>query len=429
MISLNQKNLDLLSEARDQALRVLRECSHPSGIQASASAKLYKKVWARDSMITLLGAISYRDPTIEKALKNSILTLEKHQIDLGCIPNYVDTQTNDATFRAYADAGLWFVIGCVKYYKATQDKKFLQKRLKAIRKVLNFYAYQSPDQSGFITMDEAGDWEDIFSVRGKGLTINTLYYWALKEAAFLEGKFGSHKEAKILHKKAIALSVKIQDRFWYSPKRDIFNIIQDSFGMKTSERRRQILKHGREQFIQNKKLFKQNSFFLPYLTFLGFGEWFDSLGNILAILTGIASPKQNHEIINLIQKHRLDRPWPIKATWPPQKPGDSNWRHYFVLNKLNLPDQYHNGGAWPYLGGLYVAALIKVGKLNEAQQELIKLAQMCKKGKDTPWEFNEWFHGKSGKPMGMPSQAWSAGMYLYAYRIFKNNLNLSENIL
>ena len=44
------------------------------------------------------------------------------------------------------------------------------------------------------------------------------------------------------------------------------------------------------------------------------------------------------------------------------------------------------------------------------KDELIKIRQ---KG------FNEWLHGKTGKPMGEPYQAWSAGTYLYAYECVK----------
>jgi len=32
------------------------------------------------------------------------------------------------------------------------------------------------------------------------------------------------------------------------------------------------------------------------------------------------------------------------------------------------------------------------------------------------WEFNEWCHGRTGRPMGYPHQAWSAGMYVFAHR-------------
>ena len=72
------------------------------------------------------------------------------------------------------------------------------------------------------------------------------------------------------------------------------------------------------------------------------------------------------------------------------------------------------------MGGFYVAALVKMKEYKEAQKVLESLALLNKKGKDSEWEFNEWFHGKSGKPMGMGEQAWSAGMYIFAYEAFHN---------
>jgi hypothetical protein len=32
------------------------------------------------------------------------------------------------------------------------------------------------------------------------------------------------------------------------------------------------------------------------------------------------------------------------------------------------------------------------------------------------WEFNEWFHGVSGTPCGMPGQSWNAAMFFLACR-------------
>jgi glycogen debranching enzyme len=76
---------------------------------------------------------------------------------------------------------------------------------------------------------------------------------------------------------------------------------------------------------------------------------------------------------------------------------------------LNLPDHYHNGGVWPFIGGFYVAALVKRGRFDEAAEALEKLAKLNRRG-----EFNEWHHGATGEPMGVRDQAWSAGMYIYA---------------
>ncbi len=68
------------------------------------------------------------------------------------------------------------------------------------------------------------------------------------------------------------------------------------------------------------------------------------------------------------------------------------------------------------MGGFYVAGLVKAGRMEEAHRQLEKLAEVNRLGIEGEWEFNEWCHGRSGQPMGYPHQAWSAGMYVFAYR-------------
>jgi hypothetical protein len=45
---------------------------------------------------------------------------------------------------------------------------------------------------------------------------------------------------------------------------------------------------------------------------------------------------------------------------------------------------------------------------------MVKLTQMCRQGVEREWEFNEWHHGVTGRPMGKAYQAWSAASYLQA---------------
>ena len=101
-------------------------------------------------------------------------------------------------------------------------------------------------------------------------------------------------------------------------------------------------------------------------------------------------------------------------------PGDKDWRDYFLVRNLNQPHHYHNGGTWAFIGGFYVAALVQAGRLDEAQVQLGKLAEMNRQGVRAEWEFNEWFHGVSGRPMGYAGQTWSASMYLYAHDAVTN---------
>ncbi|HYW79097.1 MAG TPA: hypothetical protein VE890_05940, partial [Thermoguttaceae bacterium] len=49
-----------------------------------------------------------------------------------------------------------------------------------------------------------------------------------------------------------------------------------------------------------------------------------------------------------------------------------------------------------------------------ARRELVKLARVCSLGVAQEWEFNEWHHGETGRPMGKAFQAWSAASFLKA---------------
>ena len=52
----------------------------------------------------------------------------------------------------------------------------------------------------------------------------------------------------------------------------------------------------------------------------------------------------------------MDR-WPLRSLTPVVRPGDPDWRDYY--GTLNVPHHYHNGGVWPFIGGFYVAALVR----------------------------------------------------------------------
>lgn len=411
----NSKTSKLCRQAYEQALSVIDDCAGPRGMIASGEAHGYPQVWARDSMITLLGAILVKNPRFNRSLEAGFQLLMDNQSPLGLIPNNVHIKTFKPSFQAYADAGLWFIIGSANFFQQTGDKKFLRRSYPPVKKSLSWYAHQDVDRTGLITMAEGADWEDLFAVRGKGLYVNLLYYLALRKAIMLAEASGDPETGEIYRKRAASLSARINRYFWHRHDADsILFHLQPSLGTETfSKGGRDSL--GRKHILPRKHILKDSSYYLPYLTFRDFGEWFDSFGNLLAILTGVAKKKRPLTILKLFKKFNLDQPFPVKSIHPPISPGDKDWRYYYKFDNLNLPHNYHNGGIWPYLGGFYVAALVKMRKYREAEKTLTALARLNEKGKDKPWEFNEWFQGESGKPMGMASQSWSAGMYIYAY--------------
>jgi hypothetical protein len=44
---------------------------------------------------------------------------------------------------------------------------------------------------------------------------------------------------------------------------------------------------GRKRWLPEKRLLKDKQYYLPYLAFRTPGEWFDTLGHLLAILSGL----------------------------------------------------------------------------------------------------------------------------------------------
>jgi hypothetical protein len=153
---------------------------------------------------------------------------------------------------------------------------------------------------------------------------------------------------------------------------------------------------------------------LPYVAFRDYADRLDTLGNLLAILFGVADAAKATRILDYIAACGLDQPHPLRALYPVINPGERDWREYYRVRNLNLPHHYHNGGAWPFIGGFYVAALVHAGRHTEAQRQLERLTEMVRRGRSGEWGFNEWFHGLSGEPMGYDGQSWSAALYLYA---------------
>jgi hypothetical protein len=362
-----------------KAISVLKLCATDVGMKASGAAVGHHQVWARDSMITLLGARFVQNDQIQAALRASITLLRQKQAPSGAIPNNVDCATLRPNFRAYADAGLWWIIG----------SSLLAPDPGTTAAVLGWYDCQDVDQTGLISMQESADWQDLFCTRGKGLYLNCLYVLALRAT-------GEYERAKLV-------AETINRYFWYEGDGDMLRHISHTFSTESKEAQDSL---GRKRWLPVKRELVSERYYLPYLGFRAVGEWFDALGNLLAILSGVANESKTATILDFIERHGMAQA-PIRSLTPVVEPGDPDWRDYYGM--LNLPHHYHNGGVWPFIGGFYVAALVRAGRLTEADVALDRLAALNRDG-----EFNEWHHGESYKPMGVISQAWSAGMYLFA---------------
>ncbi len=364
-----------------KAIEVLESCAKPGkGFYASGLKGGYEAVWARDSMIASLGA-AIAGEKFKKPFDESLQLLSKHQSDLGQIPNCVGSynidRQSDITFNTI-DSSLWYIIGHYVYATAYGETAVLKRDQKNIAKTFYWLKCQDPDEVGVLAQQPTMDWMDAFPHK-YGYTINTnaLYYGVLKI-------LGYSKEAENL-KKVI------------NGDKDKYISLYDSK-----------LGYYYPWGWKNHDSYREHE------------EWFDSAGNLLAVITGLASDKIAKNILKFIKDKKINNPYPCKTIWPPIKKGDPEWHDYFANCDARTPYHYSNAGVWPFIGGLYVVALVKMNKFKEAERGLDNLAEAnmqkvkirdFKEG----YEFNEWLNGKTGKPKGEPYQAWSAGMYIYAY--------------
>ena len=120
------------------------------------------------------------------------------------------------------------------------------------------------------------------------------------------------------------------------------------------------------------------------------------------------------KILKWIEDKKINRPYPVRTIYPAIKKSSKDWKDYFLDSDAGKPYSYSNGGIWTYIGGFYVLALVKMGKLKKAELELKKLAEanLLEPG------FAEWVHPKTKETFG-DNQAWNAGMYIAAYQSVK----------
>jgi glycosyl hydrolase family 100 (putative invertase) len=386
--------------ARRAALSLVHENVGVAGMRAGGAA--YPEVWVRDAAITGLGLVAVGDERGRLLLRRSMESASGMQSRLGRIPNHVyapEAHTGmvaDTMFAGAVDASLWYIV--THYVLGDYSGDPTGETLAAAHRWLE---YQDANECGLLEVHESMDWADLFANRYNSLLPNVLWYAATRAMAALARRRGENGDD--FDERAEGIRFRINQLLWVGPE-----VRRDEKWIRENRREWEYP----TRLVDN--VLGHRPYYLPYMAFREFGDRFDTLGNLLAILFGVADAAQADRILDYAHGVGLDDPWPVKACWPPITEADKDWREYYRLYNLNYPHQYHNGGSWPFLGGFYVAALVAGKRMDEAEAALVRLAKMNQAGRDGEWEFNEWFHGLSGRPMGHQRQSWSAGMFLYA---------------
>jgi hypothetical protein len=301
-------------------------------------------------------------------------TLAENQSERGHIPSIV----NDKEDRGASDTTPLFLLAVGIFRRITGETYFLHE---AVEKSLTWMEYQSPSDRYLVAQQPTSDWRDEQWVTGYGLFVNALVYSYLRI-------LGKHDRADKVKQE--------MGRFTIAAGSNHHHIHE---GL--------VVKHK------------------PYYAFWSYkihsSERFDLLGNSLAILSGIASPTRADEMVSWIEEEctAMREREELAVDLPPNffpyiKTHDPDWLPRYSI--FNNPGEYHNGGVWPFICGLYVAALVAAKRYTLAREKLVALT-LCIEQSNTgtvSYGFNEWIKAQNGKPMGQDWQTWSAALYLYA---------------
>lgn len=413
----------LVQEARERAEEVLLANGGEMGLHGARSA--YQQVWARESMICGMGLWLCASDEGRRVHRRSLQTLRQYQSPLGRTPHNVGLSNvddpaliahggrlfvegdkripvEDTIHAGCVDSNLWYIVGHYHNYVHSRDEAFLADAWPSLEQALLWLRYQDSNECGLLEVHEAMDWADLFASRYNVLYDNVLYF-AVWQAMGLMAQ-ALEKPCDFYLENARDVHQKLNRLLWVGPEEP------NDWDWVARTRKEWLypLRRVETELVER-------PFYLPYMGFRDYADRFDTLGNVLAIIFGVADQAKANKILDYIHGVGLNQPHPVRALYPSIQPGAKDWREYYRVRNLNQPDHYHNGGAWPFIGGFYVTALVQAGRLEEAQIQLEQLARMNRMGRHEPWEFNEWFHGLSGRPMGYAHQSWSAGMYIMAH--------------
>lgn len=365
----------LVEEAKKAAIGVLLHNSKGPYYSLPRTAGWgYPEPYTRDLLIASLGILASDNQKLSKSLRRVLQTLAKNQSRLGLIPSLV----HDSENRGSSDTTPLFIFTVGLFRKVTGEADFLEE---AVRKAMTWMEYQSPTNRVIVAQLPTSDWRDEQWVLGYGLFVNTIVYSYLR----LYGQF----------ERAASLE-RTMDRF----------TIQGGV----------IHRHVHEGLAVPHK-----PYFVTWSYKVYSDERFDLMGNSLAILSGLAHSSRAKQLVSWIEREcqALREQGLLALDLPPNyfpyiQRGDPDWvRRY---EKFNLPGEYLNGAVWPFVCGLYVAAIVAAGRHRLAEEKLMSLTRLVRPARDAKvkFGFNEWFRAQDGTPCGEDWQTWSAAMYLYA---------------
>lgn len=404
---INEAQLELIRTGYQKAIEALKKNITKIGFSACSlhdnesrgTDENYYSVWARDGSIAIVGSISLsHDEEIRQCQKQTLETLLNNCSPNGQIPANVRISDERPDYSGVGgicsiDSGLWVIIAFYEYVKATRNLEFLRHYRGILQRAMDWLSAHDSNNDALLEIPEAGDWTDLF-----GRSYNVLYdevLWYRANICFgrMLEMLGDHQRAGDYLRWSQVIKKEILLNFWPSTQQNAIQPVT---------------------FDEQQYSLGDASYLIAQVTPFDFSWRCDVYGNVLAYLYDVLDKDKAGLAFRFMWGVGVNDPYPVANVYPAVTVGDQDWRRYYTVNLLNLPHHYHNGGIWPFVAGPWVRFINKLGLRELALQELYKLTELNKLGIRQEWEFNEWAHGKTGRPMGKVYQAWSASEFIAA---------------
>lgn len=370
-----------MTTAYNNAIRILQKASTPNGFTAAIQEEdNYRRVWTRDSALCGLAALASEKEDLVQVYKASIETIFAHQHPVGFIPSNVSEKApvSYGGVVGRVDNHTWIVISACTYAQVTGEHAWLMPYEGQVQKCFQLMQAWEFNGRGLLYVPQSADWADEYHHHGYVLYNQLLRLWALRAAAQMFGNKGYAQEASRVGE---AIEQYFSGEAYYA--------------------------------VHTERQLKEKAF--PFWL-MGFNPstvytQFDLQANALALLLEIGKPSMQEATVAFVRQ-LSDTLQTMLPSFHPAIEEDDIHMHELANNYAyrfrNAPHEFHNGGLWPVWNGLMAFAIAKYDALL-AEKLSKKIADACEQNN---WEFNECFHGQSGKAVGVPHCAWSAAGYL-----------------
>jgi hypothetical protein len=360
----------------DEAIALLRALAGPHGLHASRAATAnYRAVFARDGVMAGIAGLLVGDAVVTAGLVRTLEGLRDRQGPEGQVASNFEVRADGTaavsfgTLAPRLDAPLWYLAGVsLAVRTGAVERAAFDGSVRRVVALLDALEYNGRH---LLYAPAGGNWADEWLTEGYVLHDQALRAWALRLAGAAWGE-------PAWTAKADAIGAAVAERFAPAPD---------------APRPHPVASY----------------------TPLGRRDLFDLAGCALLALAG-AAPAMAATTLDWI-----DATWLAAGALPPVfhpvvDEAHPDWpalRGYHLYAFRNHPHEYHNGGVWPVWLGWLGLALARTGRA--AALARLRAAVAAHLARHPGWAFEEYLHGRTGAPGGVPQMGYSAtGLVLLA---------------